>query len=167
MSASYILSGGGGVSDGKLVYEEASVDSASSPEFTLLTRNLLTMPSPITVVPASTRAGEEAIRALLEDENKPLVRGIYRNTTKAPAEYTEKPNFEAVKGDVGVGESLDFGNSEAIFFVPPPTFEGMDTGEWAELTASNVREAIKRTPSVKRLVLHSAIGAHHEHGTVR
>ncbi|RMJ28574.1 hypothetical protein PHISP_00534 [Aspergillus sp. HF37] len=118
----------------------------------------------ITVVPASTRAGKEAIRALLEDGNKPFVRGIYRNTTKVPAEYASDPNFEAVEGDVGVGESLDFGNSDAVFFVPPPTFEGMDTGEWATLIASNVREAIKKAPSVKKLVLHSAVGAHHEHG---
>ncbi|UZP38222.1 hypothetical protein NXS19_006038 [Fusarium pseudograminearum] len=43
---------------------------------------------------------------------KPSVRGIYRDTAKAPFEYTSNPNFEAVKGDVETGIGLDFTGSD-------------------------------------------------------
>ncbi|KAI1498825.1 hypothetical protein F5X99DRAFT_307595 [Biscogniauxia marginata] len=121
------------------------------------------MPSHITVIPASTQAGKEAIRVLLESESKPFVRGIYRDPSKAPAEFTKQPNFEAVKGDVATGAGLDFSNSNAVFYVPPPTYDGTDQGEFATRAAMNVENALRSTPSVKRLVLHSSMGAQYDH----
>lgn len=122
----------------------------------------------ITVVPASTKAGRETIRVLLSSETKPLVRGIYRDPSKAPAEFAQDSNFEAVRGDVGAGGAgLDFGRSEAVFYIPPPIYDGTDSGEFAARAGNNIRTALQASPSVKRLLLFSAIGAQNGHGIVR
>jgi uncharacterized protein YbjT (DUF2867 family) len=125
------------------------------------------MPLRIAVVPASTKAGRETIRQLLEAESKPFVRGIYRDPSKAPSDFAQNPNFEAVKGDVGAGAGLDFSSADAVFYVPPPTYDGTDQGEWATRCAENVKKAIHDAASVKRLLLFSALGAQHDHGIVR
>lgn len=120
----------------------------------------------ITVVPASTNVGRETIRVLLGSGRKLFIRGIYRDPSKALVEYTQNPNFEAAKGDVGDSASLDFSDSNAVFYIPPPTYDGTDTSEWAAKSAANVKDAIRRAPTVKKLILHSAVGAHHNHGIV-
>lgn len=121
------------------------------------------MSSHITVVPASTQAGKYAIATLLSSDSEgPAVRGIYRDPSKAPAEYTSNPRFEAVKGDVTTG-NLDFSGTEAVFYIPPPTFSGeFDNEEHGRRTASHVLDALKKSGSVKRLLLHSALGAHRD-----
>jgi hypothetical protein len=121
----------------------------------------------ISVVPASTKAGRETIRELLASASKPIVHGIYRDPSKAPPEFTQHANFKASKGDVGTGDGLDFRGSGAVFYIPPPTYDGTDQREWATKTATNVKNAIRDAPSVRRLVLFSALGAQHEQGTVR
>lgn len=125
------------------------------------------MSTHVTVVPASTQAGIETIRILLESERKPLVRGIYREPSKAPTEFIQKPNFEAVKGDVGTGIGLDFSISNAVLYVPPPTYDGTDQGEFASRAARNVEDALRGAQTVKRLVLHSAMSAQYDHNIVR
>ncbi|RGP76049.1 hypothetical protein FLONG3_5440 [Fusarium longipes] len=117
----------------------------------------------ITIVPASTKAGRETIRALLASESNPSIRAVYRDPSKAPAEFIQNSNFEAVKGDVGDGGSLDFTGSDAVFYIPPPTYDGTDQGEWATRSATNVRKALKDA-DVKRLVILSAIGAQNSSG---
>ncbi|RGP81297.1 hypothetical protein FLONG3_441 [Fusarium longipes] len=120
----------------------------------------------IAVVPASTRVGAETIRQLLDSPEKPLVRGIYRDTTKAPPEYTSNPNFEAVKGDVETGHGLDFSGSIGVLYVPPPIYQKkMDLADWAKLTATNVRSALQRA-DVERLVLSSGLGSRYDQGVV-
>ncbi|KAF4439705.1 hypothetical protein F53441_12516 [Fusarium austroafricanum] len=121
------------------------------------------MASQITVVPASTKIGKETIRLLLASREKPSIRGIFRDTTKALAEYTNHPNFKAVKGDIASGGTLDFGNSDAVLYVPPPTYEGMDQSDWAKQAATNVKDALKKA-GVKRLVIISGLGSQHDHG---
>lgn len=120
------------------------------------------MVSHITIIPASTQAGKNAIASLLASESGPTIRGIYRDPAKAPASYTQNSRFEAVKGDVTTGD-LDFSGTEAVFYTPPPTFSGeLDNEEHGRKTARNVLEALKKAGSVKRLVLHSALGAHRD-----
>ncbi|KAJ4162302.1 hypothetical protein NW754_013736 [Fusarium falciforme] len=118
----------------------------------------------ITVVPASTKAGRETIRVLLNSESKPHVRGIYRDASRTPSEFVQNANFEAVQGDVGAGTGLDFGSSDAVFYIPPPIYDGTDSGEFATRAGNNVKSALKASPSVKRLLLFSAIGAQNDHG---
>lgn len=125
------------------------------------------MPLRIAVVPASTKAGRETIRQLLETESKPFVRAIYRDPSKAPSGFTQNPNFEATKGDVGTGAGLDFSSVDAVFYIPPPTYDGTDQGEWATRCANNVKRAIQDASSVRSLLLFSALGAQHDHGIVR
>ena len=124
------------------------------------------MPAHITVLPASTVAGKATIRLLLASAEAPVVRGIYRDPAKAPSEFTQHPRFSAAKGDVGGEDNLDFSQSSAVFYVPPPTYDGRDTSAFAAHAAANVQNAIKRSPSVKKLVLHSALGAQRDHGIV-
>ncbi|KAF5248973.1 hypothetical protein FAUST_53 [Fusarium austroamericanum] len=117
----------------------------------------------ITVLPASTKAGRETIRALLASDSKPSVRAVYRDPSKAPAEFIQNSNFEAVNGDVGDGNSLNFTGSNAVFYIPPPTYDGTDQGEWATRAANNVKKALEAA-NVKRLVILSAIGAQNSSG---
>lgn len=121
------------------------------------------MVSHITIVPASTQAGKATISSLLAASSGPTIRGIYRDPAKAPAEYTANARFEAVKGDVTTGTGIDFSGSEAVFYTPPPTFAGeLSNEENGKRMAGNVLEALKKSGSVKRLVLHSAVGAHRD-----
>ncbi|RJE25245.1 hypothetical protein PHISCL_02395 [Aspergillus sclerotialis] len=122
------------------------------------------MPDHITVVPASTRTGRETIRALLASESKPCVRGIYRDTSKAPTDFIANPNFQAAPGDISTGNFLDFSRSDAVFYVPPGIYDGTDQGEWAARIAKNVKNSLRDAPNVKKLVLLSALGCQHEHG---
>ncbi|KAF4874118.1 hypothetical protein CGCSCA1_v006806 [Colletotrichum siamense] len=109
------------------------------------------MPSRITVLPASTQAGRHTIQFLLQSESKPFVRGIYRDATKAPVEFTSLPNFQAVQGDIATGKGLDFTNSDAVLYIPPPTWDGTDQAEFAHKTANFVANALKKSRSIKRL----------------
>lgn len=124
------------------------------------------MPSHITVLPASTKAGRETIRTLLESESKPFIRAVYRDPSKAPAEFVQNSNFEAIKGDVGDGSSLDFTGSDAVFYIPPPILDGTDQAEWATRSATNVKKALKDA-GIKRLLILSAIGSQNSSGIVR
>lgn len=133
---------------------------------TRLSSALFKMPLHITVVPASTQAGAETIRTLLKHESKPFVRGIYRNLSKAPVELKENPNFQAVQGDVTSGDGLDLNGSQAVFYIPPPTYDGTESGKFATQAATNVKKAIERAPSVKKLLLFSSIGSQYDHGIV-
>ncbi|RBR07312.1 uncharacterized protein FIESC28_10718 [Fusarium coffeatum] len=117
----------------------------------------------ITVLPASTKAGRETIRALLSSNSKPSVRAIYRDPAKAPPEFVQNSNFEAVKGDVGDGDSLDFTGSNAVFYIPPPILDGTNQAEWATRTATNVKNALKKA-NVDRLLILSAIGSQNSSG---
>ncbi|KAH7010088.1 hypothetical protein EDB80DRAFT_839261 [Ilyonectria destructans] len=118
----------------------------------------------ITVVPASTKAGKETIAALLSSPTKPVIRGIYRDLSKAPAEFTAHSNFEATTGDVSAGTGLDFTGSDAVFYVPPPTYDGADLGEFATKAANNVKKALQDAATVKKLLLFSSMGAQYDHG---
>ncbi|RYP05834.1 hypothetical protein DL764_003545 [Monosporascus ibericus] len=123
------------------------------------------MPLQITVVPASTQAGTAVIRVLLGSETAPVVRGYYRDPAKAPADFTSHPSFEAVKADVSDGPTLDFSGSDAVFYVPPPTYDGRENGEVARQNAVNVNAALGAAkPSPKRLLVFSAMGAEHSSG---
>lgn len=125
------------------------------------------MSSRIAVIPASTKAGKEAIRVLLASDDTTIIRGIYRDPSKAPEEFAKHPQFEAVKGDVSNGADLDFTTSSAVFYIPPPTYDGADSATHGTATATNVAKALERAPSVRRLLLHSSLGAQYDHGTVR
>ena len=120
----------------------------------------------ITVLPASSRAGREAIRTLLNAKESPTVHGIYRDPAKAPLEFIQNPRFRAIKGDVSNDSELSLDKSKAVFYVPPITYDGTEQGEFATKAAQKLAKALKKA-EVKRLVLHSVIGAQHSHGTVR
>lgn len=119
----------------------------------------------VAIVPASSKAGENAIRYLLETDTKVYIRAIYRNTSKAPADFLKHANFEAVKGDVSDGDSLNFAGSDAVLFNQPPTYDGTDLGEFATKTATNMKNALV-AGGVKKLVILSALGAQHSSGIV-
>ena len=119
----------------------------------------------VSIVPASSKTGENAIRYLLETDAEVHIRAIYRNTSKAPADFTKHANFEAVKGDVSDAASLDFAGSDAVLFNQPPTYDGSDVGEFATKTATNVKNALVAS-GVKKLVILSALGAQHSSGIV-
>ncbi|KAK8076259.1 hypothetical protein PG994_003531 [Apiospora phragmitis] len=122
-------------------------------------------PMHVTVLPASKQSGEATIRALLNAEQKPTIRGIYRDTSKAPEEFTSNPRFDAAKGDIDLWSGLDFRGSDAVFYNLPPPFDGRDPAVFAAQTANNVLATLKRVPSVRRLVVSSTMGSQYERGT--
>lgn len=124
------------------------------------------MPLHVTVIPASTQAGNQTIRTLLHSMNKPIVHGIYRNPEKAPKEFTENANFHISQGDAYAGLGLDFGRSDAVFYVPPPPLDGTETGVFAKTAAEYIKEAIQKAPNVKKLVLFSSMGAQYDNSIV-
>jgi hypothetical protein len=124
------------------------------------------MSTHITVLPASTSSGRETIRNLLASPAKPSVRGIYRDPSKAPAEFTDNPRFEAVKGDVSSGTGLDFTGSSAVLYIPPPTYDGTPTEKWGTSTANHVKSATEKSGSVKKVIVHSALASQFDHGIV-
>jgi nucleoside-diphosphate-sugar epimerase len=120
----------------------------------------------ITVVAASPRTAQATIRHLLADASAPAVKGIYRNLSRVPEEFKANTRFEAVKGDIEDGASLDFSGSDAVFVVEPPIFDERDTVQHTKDVSENVKAAIQRAQSVKRLVLLSSVGAQYDHGIV-
>jgi hypothetical protein len=112
----------------------------------------------ITIVPASSSVGHATIRKLLASPSQPTIRAIYRNVDKAPEEFRKNSRFAAVRGDVGSGE-LSFGSSEAVLYVPPMVVDGSDTDEFAIRAANNVKQAIERAKTVKRLISQSALAS--------
>lgn len=121
----------------------------------------------ITVVPASTQAGKATIEALLKQSDPPQIRAIYRNTSKAPKQFTAHASFEAVQGGLDDGLDLDFADSDAVFYIPPPTYDDqVDSGEHATRGAEKVTAALEKSGNVRRVVIFSAMGAQHSEGVV-
>jgi uncharacterized protein YbjT (DUF2867 family) len=120
----------------------------------------------ITVVPASPQTGRAAIRSLLGDASKPTVRGYYRDLARVPDEFKSNPRFEAVQGDVEDASTLDFSGSDAVFNITPPLYEEKPIVPHAQMVSENVKAAVKKADSVKRLVLLSSMGAQYDSGTV-
>lgn len=122
----------------------------------------------IVVAPASPRTGRATIEALLQDALSPTVTGVYRDKSKVPAEFTSNPCFEAVQGNVGDADSLDFGEADVVVTISPPHYSGKpDPITAARTNAENVLKAVRNSESIKRLVYVSSVGAEHESGTVR
>lgn len=116
----------------------------------------------ITVVPASPKTAHAAIKNLLDDHRAPTVRAIYRDPSKAPDYFVSNPRFTAVKGDVEDVESLDVSGSDAVLAITPPKLDGSDIVAFSSSVSENLKGAISRAGSVKRLVLLSSMGAQYE-----
>lgn len=121
----------------------------------------------VSVIPASTQAGKATTEALLKQDNPPEIRAIYRNTAKAPAEFMAHPRFEAVQGGLDDGMHLDFVDSDAVFYIPPPMYDdAIDSGEHAMRSANKVKAALGKAAKLQRLVVFSALGSQYSEGIV-
>ncbi|CAM1508620.1 Fc.00g054680.m01.CDS01 [Cosmosporella sp. VM-42] len=122
----------------------------------------------ITIAPASTKTGEAVVRALLPMApmtDPPVhINGLYRSLSKAPPEFTSRPDFTAFLSDLSKPVHAGFAGAEAVLAITPPAFDGRDVAAHAELVSKNVRDAIEEHGSVKRLVLLSSMGAEYDHG---
>jgi len=120
----------------------------------------------VAIAPASNKTSSAAISSLLSQNREIQVRGLYRDLKKVPNEFSSADNFEAVQGDVGDGNTLDFSGSDAVLMVLPPAYDGRDIIEHAQRISDNVKTAIERAGSVRRLVLLSSVGAEFSEGVV-
>lgn len=121
----------------------------------------------VTIVPASTQAGKAVVESLLGRTNPPRIRALYRDVAKAPTKLTGNTHHEALQGGLDDGLNLDFGDSDAVFYIPPPTYDDeVNSREHATRAADKVKEALRKASSVKRLVVLSALGAQHSRGIV-
>lgn len=120
----------------------------------------------ITIVPASSKAGVATIRTLLSFSGPELtsVRGVYRNLGKVPEEFKDDSRFEAVYGDVGAkdADAIDLGKPDAVMYISPYTVGDEDNAELATRAATNIKTALVRESSVKRLLVQSALGSQYE-----
>lgn len=122
----------------------------------------------VIVIPASTKAGHAALESLLAKESPDLsVTGVYRDLGKVPDKFKSNPGFDARQGDVASETSLDFAGSDVVIAITPPLmFSSGDPISGARSLASNVKEAIRRSSTVRRVVYVSSMGAQYERGTV-
>ncbi|KAF4340831.1 nucleoside-diphosphate-sugar epimerase [Fusarium beomiforme] len=118
----------------------------------------------ITVAPASNKTSTAAIRSLLSQNKGVQIKGLYRDLNKVPEEFRSADNFTALRGDVGDVNTLNFSGSDAVLFVLPPAYDGRDIIQHAQGISSNVKVAIEKAGSVRRLVLLSSIGAEFSEG---
>ncbi|KAK3390693.1 hypothetical protein B0H63DRAFT_429337 [Podospora didyma] len=118
----------------------------------------------ITIIPASPQTGKATIRALLNDPAQPSVRGIYRDLTRVPEDFRSNPRFEAVQGDAEDVVTLDVSGSDAVLAITPPKYDGSDVVQLGKTIAENIKAAVQKAGSVKRLVYLSSVGAQYDHG---
>jgi hypothetical protein len=121
----------------------------------------------ITIAPASTQTGAAVIRSLLTFSDRNIeITALYRDLKKVPDEFTSHSHFNAMKADVGDASSLNFSDADAVLAITPPAFDDRDMAKHAERVSNNVRNAVEKAGSVKRLVLLSSMGAEFDHGVV-
>lgn len=120
----------------------------------------------IAVVPASAQTSRAAVEALLEHPSAPAVVGIYRNLDKVPRHFKEHPRFKAVRGDISDRSTLDFAGSHAVITMTPPKYDGSDYILFGKTVMGNIREAIKKSATVERVVYVSSMGAQFSQGVV-
>jgi hypothetical protein len=60
----------------------------------------------------------------------------------------------------------DFTEADAVSYVPLPTDDGTDQNEWATRTTTNVKNALSKAASVKRILVLSAQGLQYGHSIV-
>ncbi|PWY66007.1 NAD(P)-binding protein [Aspergillus heteromorphus CBS 117.55] len=122
----------------------------------------------IAVLPASPKTGRATIKALLESDQltTPLhVQGIYRDPSKAPAEFLSHPSFHAGQGDLSDANTLELGGVDMVLAITPPRYDASDILQWARVASENTRLAIQKAGTVKRVVLLSSTGAEQPSGT--
>lgn len=120
----------------------------------------------ITIIPASTQVGRETISLLLRSDIRTQITAYYRDVSKAPLDFLSHTRFAAVKGDISHDAEVSFAGSDAVLYIPPPTYDGADSVEFARKCAQEVRAALSRAQSVKRLLVLSAMGTHRDSGIV-
>ncbi|KAF5557202.1 nucleoside-diphosphate-sugar epimerase [Fusarium phyllophilum] len=118
----------------------------------------------VTIAPASNKTSTAAIRSLLSQNHDVQVKGLYRDPKKVPDEFSSANKFTAVQGDVGDVNTLDFSGADAVLMVLPPAYDGRDIVEHAQRISNNVKIAIEKSGSVKRLALLSSVGAEFSEG---
>lgn len=120
----------------------------------------------ITIVPASNKTSIAAIRWLLPQNPLFEVHGVYRDLEKVPDEFSSVQDFTAVQGDVADASTLNFNESDAVVMVLPPAYDGRDIAAHSTLISNNVKNAIEKSNTVKRLVLLSSLGVEFAEGVV-
>ncbi|RAH67398.1 NAD(P)-binding protein [Aspergillus aculeatinus CBS 121060] len=122
----------------------------------------------ILIAPASPQTAQATITALLAhpDTNTNYIRGLYRNFHRVPPALQNHPHFDPYPGDLTVPATLNFHGFDTVFFVLPPCLDGRTPlDEWATTVSTNIRLAIQRSGTVRRLVLLSSLGAEVGAGT--
>lgn len=125
----------------------------------------------IAIVPASPKTAAAAIRTLLHGNTASgsivEIRAFYRDTKRAPLEFTGDSRFRALKGELEDPNSLDLADIDAILTITPPAIApSIGLAEDAERASRGVKEATERAGCVKKLVLLSSLGAHLSEGVV-
>ncbi|PLN86542.1 NAD(P)-binding protein [Aspergillus taichungensis] len=118
----------------------------------------------IGILPATSKTAQATIRSLLSTNSNLHIRGLYRDPTRAPPEFTSHPNFHATRGDISNASTLDLTGTDALFVMTPSRHDVDDIFQWARDASENTKAAIARG-SVKRVVLLSSIGAEFDSGT--
>lgn len=114
----------------------------------------------ITIVPAGPKTSAGPIRQLLSKAPDSVdVYGVYRNISRAPAEFLSHENFHAVCGDIENASSLDLGGSDAVMTSTPP-FSAKKTPLQRQRKCRTMSKMPSKEPAgFKRLMLLSSMGA--------
>lgn len=119
----------------------------------------------ITIIPASCKTSLATIRALLSLSDPSVkIHGIYRDLSKVPEDLLSRSQFTALQGDID-DPSLELPPSDLLFHTTPNTYTDADVFEHAKRQTENLKTAILKSSTIKKIVLMSTMGAQYSSGT--
>ncbi|KAK0669298.1 hypothetical protein QBC41DRAFT_275155 [Cercophora samala] len=119
----------------------------------------------ITIIPASCKTSLATIRALLSFPDPSIkLTGIYRDLSKVPHDLLSHPQFTPLQGDID-DPSLELPPTDLLFHTTPNTYTDADVFDHAKRQTENVKAAILKSATVKKVVLMSTMGAQYSSGT--
>ena len=120
----------------------------------------------VSIAAAGTQTGAATIRAIIKASPKTEIHALYRNLEKVPEEFKSHDSFHAAQGNIDDAASLDFSGSNAVLVMTPPIFDDIDVLAHTRNICNNMKQAVEKAGTVKRLVLLSSIGAEFDKGVV-
>jgi hypothetical protein len=116
----------------------------------------------IGVIPADSKTASGVIQGLITKgttANSPFkIKAWYRDASRAPSQFVSQSNFEASEGNVLDESSFDLLECDVVLTVLAPAFTNSPMRASIEKGSFNIKAAIEKAGSVKRLVILSSDG---------
>ena len=116
----------------------------------------------IGVIPADSKTASGVIQGLITKgtaANSPFkIKAWYRDASRSPSQFVSQSNFEASEGNVLDESSFDLLGCDVVLTVLAPVFTNSPMRASIEKGSVNIKAAIEKAGTVKRLVILSSDG---------